>query len=284
MLGLVGLSAAVGSALGWVGYDLLRRELGRYHAPWLLVAGVTLVAVPPLAGVVLALGVPLPATGYWLPASVSVGLNVAANYGFFLALSQSGLAATLPVLSLTPLLAALLGGLLAGDALSPQLLAGSLLAMAGGLALGWHGEGLRLTPGSRTMAGVALLWSLALVVDRRAVLAADSWFHALVLHSGVALGALLALRSRGELGRLRDLRRTPGLLLGAVGAGALALVLQLEALRTVPIGWVETLKRALGGVGALAAGAWIYREPVKLRHGVAVALLLGGLALALLAP
>ncbi len=282
MLGFSGMEALLASALGWAGYDLLRRELGRFHAPWLLVAGVTLAALVPLGIVVLGLGEGLPHSGYWVPALLSVGLNLGANYGFFLALSQSGMAVTLPVLSLTPLLAALLGRLVGGETLDERLLLGAALAVLGGIVLGWQGTGFQLERGSRTMLGVAVLWSLALLLDRKAVHAGSTWFHALVLHAGVAGGALIALGRRKELQRLRDLRQTPLLLLGAVGIGALALVLQLEALQSVPIGWVETVKRGVGGLVALAGGAWLYREEVGIRHLLALILLLAGLALAFL--
>lgn len=282
MFELTGRNALILSALGWAAYDLMRRELSRVHPPWLLVAGVTLLALSPLGLVVWWLESRPPSPEYWAPALLSVLFNVAANYGFFQALSQSGMAATLPMLSLTPLLAALLGRFVGGEPVEARLLGGALLAVLGGLLLGWQGEGLRWNRGSALMLGVAVFWSFTLLLDRKAVGASSPWVHALVLHSGVALGSCVVLASRRELGRLSELRRTPGLLLAGVGVGALALVLQLEALMSVPVGWVETVKRAVGGVVALAGGAFLYGEPVGLRHVLAVSLLLFGFALALL--
>ncbi len=273
---------AAAAAVGWALFDLLRRALADRLSAWSLVAATTLGALP-----LLALGTALDgdwtlAPGYWLPGLASVALNVAANFGYFRSLQMSPLSVTLPMLSFTPMFASALGAIVLGEELSARALGGALLVVFGGLALGLKEGGLRFEPGSAVMLGVALLWSATLLLDKRAMDFASPYLHALVLNLGVAAGGVCALVLSRRTRELGVAGRHAGLLTLAIAVGALALVVQLLALREMPVGVIETVKRGVGGLSAVAFGRWLYGEPVTLRKIGAILLMTAGVALLLL--
>lgn len=291
------LSAAVllalAAAIGWSLFDLERRYLSARVEAMALVAWVTLGALPPLAIWALGSGAAgaLRADGaYWLPAVGSVALNLAANYAYFRSLQLSPLSRTLPMLSFTPAFAAVLAALFLGERLGLSAVSGLLLVVAGALLLTLRsGSGLRglftgliEDRGCRLMVGVAFLWSAALLLDKRALASGTPHLHALVLNGGVAVGALAVLALRGDLGQLGTLRGSGWLLLLAVATGALALACQLVALGGVPVGFLETVKRGVGGVLAVVWGRTLLAEPVTAAKVAAVGLMTLGVALVLL--
>jgi len=273
---------AAAAALGWALYDVARRALATHLSAWVLVASTTLGALPLLAGWALWAGEWRLEHAYWLPALASVALNVAANFCYFRAFQMAPISITLPMLSFTPLFASLLGAVFSGDAIGPREAAGALLVVLGGLALGLRAGGLRFEPGSAMMLAVAFLWSATLLLDKRALELASLQIHALVLNAGVALGGVAALLL---LGRVRDLRAVAGHWGGltvAVAIGVSALALQLYALRELPVGIVETIKRGVGGLSAVLLGRLIYAEEITVRKVAAVVLMAIGVALILL--
>jgi len=273
---------AAAAALGWALYDVARRALASHLGAWVLVAATTLGALPPLLGWALLAGDWRIAASYWVPALASVALNVAANFCYFRAFQMAPISVTLPMLSFTPLFAALLGAVFLGETIGARAAAGAVLVVLGGLALGLREGGLRFEPGSAMMLAVAFLWSATLLLDKRALALASLQVHALVLNAGVAAGGLVAL---ALLGRSRDLRAVGGHWGGlavAVAIGASALALQLYALRELPVGIVETIKRGVGGLSAVVLGRLIYAEAITLRKLAAVALMAVGVALLLL--
>ena len=255
-----------------------------------LVAWVTAGAVPPLLLWVLLTPGRSPDLGYLAPAAATVALNVVANFAYFRALQLSPLSRSLPMLSFTPAFAALLGAVFLGERIGAQGLCGLGLVIAGALALtlqperGFAGlySGLRSERGSRWMIGVAFLWSVTLLLDKRALGHASPQLHALVLNAGVAVGAFSILALRGQFSALAAIRRSEGLLVGTVLVSALALGTQLVALGQVDLGVLETVKRGVGGLLAVVFGAAIFSETVTRWKLVAIVLLTAGVALLLL--
>ncbi len=276
------LALAVAAALGWAGFDVARRALAARMSAWSLVVWVTAGALPLIALWALQAGDWRLERAYWAPALASVALNVAANFGYFRAFQLAPLSVTLPMLSFTPLFAALLGAAALGERLEARAGVGALLVVAGGLALGLRPDGLRFERGSAWMLGVALLWSVTLLLDKRALVAVSPFVHALVLNGGVALAGLGALALGARLGELRALRGNAGRLLAAVAVGACALTLQLLALAELPVGVLETIKRGLGGLAAVIVGRALFAEPLTGRKLGAIALMTVGVGLILL--
>jgi len=281
---------AIAAAFGWSLLDLLRRFLAAHLPALPLVGLVTLGAIPPLL-VWLAFSGPQHAgPGYAPFAAGSVALNLAANFAYFRSLQLSPLSKTLPMLSLTPAFAALLGALFLGERLLARELAGLAAVVLGALLLtlrrgrGFAGivEGLVEERGARWMIGVAFLWSATLLLDKEALAHATPQLHALVLNAGVAAGAIVGLAARGEAGALSRIRGHLPLYFAAVLVSAAALGAQLVALGKVPLGYLETVKRGLGGVLAVAWGRLFFAEPVTTPKLAAVALMTVGVGLLVL--
>lgn len=278
------------AAAAWSLFDLERRFLSARVEAMALVAWVTLGALPPLAVWAWASGQQHLESAYWLPAAGSVGLNLLANFLYFRSLQLSPLSQTLPMLSFTPPFAAVLAAVFLGERLGIRPVVGLVLVVLGALLLtlrpgrGWRGlfAGLYSDRGCRLMVAVAFLWSATLLLDKRALAAGTPHLHALILNGGVAAGALAVLAARRDLSRLASLRGSVWLLLLAVATGALALGSQLVALGSVPVGFLETVKRGVGGVLAVLWGRSFFAEPVTAAKFSAVAMMTLGVGLVVL--
>jgi drug/metabolite transporter (DMT)-like permease len=273
---------AAAAALGWALYDVARRALSSHLSAWVLVAATTLGALPLLLGWALFAGDWHISAAYWAPGLASVALNVAANFCYFRAFQMAPISVTLPMLSFTPLFASLLGALFLGETIGGREAAGALLVVLGGLALGLRAGGIRFEPGSAMMLAVAFFWSATLLLDKRAMALTSLQIHALVLNAGVAVGGLIALAVVGKVRELRAVAGHWGGLAAAVAIGASALAIQLYALRELPVGIVETIKRGVGGLSAVLLGRLLYAEEITLRKLGAVAMMAAGVALILL--
>ncbi|MBP7589397.1 MAG: DMT family transporter [Thermoanaerobaculia bacterium] len=281
---------ALVASFAWSLFDLERRFLSMRIEAMALVAGVTLGAVPPLAIWAWFSGPQQAQAAYWLPATGSVLLNLWANFAYFRSLQLSPLSQTLPMLSFTPAFAAVLSAIFLGERLGLRPVCGLFLVVGGALLLTLRsGSGLRgffvgllEDRGCRLMVGVAFLWSAALLLDKQALALATPHLHALYLNGGVAAGALIALAAQRDLGKLGALRGSGWLLLLAIATGAVAIASQLVALGSVGVGFLETVKRGVGGVLAVIWGRALLAEPVTLAKVVAVGLMSLGVGLVVL--
>ncbi len=290
------LLTILGAAGGFAVLDLLRRLLTDRVAVVPLLLALVAGALPIFAlWTVLSWPIEV-APGYVLPGVGSALVNVAANLGFLHAMRLSGLGATIPLLSLTPVFASLLSIPLLGQLPTDRQWLGVLLVVGGALQLqaagGETGEGSRglgswrrLSPrvllrerGGLWMMLVALLWSLTLPLDKLAIDASAPPFHGLILHIGVLLGALPLLAFGENRKGLTEVRANLPLIALAVLCGAAALGLQLLALESVLAGLVETLKRGLGSVAALVFGARFFGESLDRWKVVGVAMMALGVA------
>lgn len=278
------LLAAVGFAL----LDLFRKLLaGRLRVVpllFLLTAGV----VPVYLLWFLVEGAPLPRPGYWTPALASVVINVLANLLYLRAVHLGEFSRTIPLLSLTPVFTAVVSVPLLGEVPGARQGAGIVLVVFGAVWLqrGSAGQGERLRSGipasAWMMLAVAVLWSSTTPLDKLAMQHGTASLHATVLHVGIAVALGVWLLARGEFGGIRDVRSSPWLLLGALCASAVALAAQLLALERVFAAFLETLKRGWGGLAALVLGWLVFSEPLTWRKSLAVAVMIGGVAMLLL--
>ena len=232
-----------------------------------------------------------PSTAYWAPGLASTLINVAANLAFIEALRRSPLSLTIPLLSLTPVFTSITAIPLLGEVpdLRQWLGIGAVVIGAFWLNFSRNAPNVSLAwkaflkePGSRLMIGVALMWSLAMPLDKMAVMASSPSFHGIVLNVGVVLALIIIALMRGSLGDFRDLGNRPGLLLAAVLVSVAALALQLLAIKLVWVGFVETMKRGVGSFLALLWGRLIFDEAFEPQRFVAVGLMGAGVALILL--
>jgi len=281
-----GILAALAAAFGWALYDLARRFLSSRMSAWTLVVWTTLPALPLIAAWGFAARDWRIESGYLVPGLASALLNVAANFLYFRAFQLSPLSVTLPMLSLTPVFASVLGLVALGEPISARTMGGIACVVFGAFRLTVGSDDRRLAArverGSVLMALVALCWSATLLLDKLALRHSSPPTHALVLYAGVALGGLVALAARGSFRELGELRGNVAIMAAAIGVGIGALAAQLFAIRLAEIGLVETLKRGVGGVLAVVWGRAFFREAVTGAKLLALAFLIVGVALILL--
>jgi len=280
------------SSVAWSGLDLTRKLLAARMRPLPLLFLLAALPTPVYLAWMWADGAPSVPPGYWLPGLASVALNVAANLAFLRSVALSPLSATIPLLALTPVFAALLAVPLLGEQPSPRQWAGVLAVVAGALllnarrgeagSLGGLWGAFRREPGAPLMAAVALLWSAATALDKLAMLAAGAPFHATVLNAGVAAATLGLLAAGRRLGELRGWTRSLGGFAAALVFSVVGLAGQLLALRVLEVGVVETVKRSLGFILAVVLGRLAFGEPVTRHKLLAVAAMAAGVALILI--
>ena len=288
-LSLYALALIVVGSFAYAATDLLRKLLAAEIRPLPLLFFITAGPAPLFAAwLALAGGSEIDA-GYIVPGGVSVALNVVSNVAFLEAVRLGQLSTTIPYLSLTPVFTTLLAVPLLGERPAPVQLLGILVVVVGAFRLSTGGGDAAVggasahdRKGMLLMVGVALLWSLAIPLDKLAITSSSPAFHGLVLNLGVAVATLGLLAARGRLGELRVPRVHWVRLLVLVVLSMAALALMLVALTLTWAGLVETLKRAIGSVLALALGRWFFAERVTAAKVVAVGLMSGGVALILL--
>ena len=278
---MLAISWLLVAALAWVATDSLRKGLatpvGTVPLSVLLAFG-SLVAFLPwwaFTG-----GGPEP--GYALPAAISLAANTAATLLMLMALERGQLSVVVPMLALTPVLSALGEWLVGRAPLVAAQWVGVGLVVAGALGLQLRDKGLRASPAALMAFAVALLFSTTAVTDALAVEHAPPSAHAVVQTAGIAVllgGFLLA---RGEGSRLLPpvglrLRTT-----AAMASFGLAYGAQLVAVQELPASLVETVKRAIGMIGALVLGRLLFGERLTAARVAAVVAMAGGVGLVLL--
>ena len=280
------------TALGWALFDVARKRLALAVPPMALTVWLPLGQVPLLALWAVWAGPGALPTASVAPMLASMALNVLGLLGFMQAVRWSPLSLTIPLLSFTPVATSLLAWAFRGQVPTLAQIGGAALVVAGAIALA-HGSGsgqglsafLR-DRGVRRMAGAALAWSLTAILDQVALERGAGALYAplLSLGVGVMLGAVMLLRRQGGLLKeaFVQLRRLPLLAPATFTLGAVALAVQLEALRHAPVGFIETVKRGTGMAAAILFGRLVFHEPVNPAKLAAVALMTTGVALVVL--
>ncbi|WP_430462696.1 EamA family transporter [Thalassolituus sp. LLYu03] len=257
------------SALAWSVFDLIRKKLASTARPLSLAIWFALGVTPFYAGLWLFSGAALPQSSYWLPGLISVLAAAIASVSYIRALSVGRIAMLVPVLSFTPVVAALLSWVLLGDTLTLwQVVAIAVIVLAifllhGGTALLVNPAAAG--PGFGLMLLVSLCWGVVIVLDKWALASAAVFFHGMVQSGGMALLLWLALiKSDGvRNGGWRPVYNGPlWLLLVALLVFLTAVSSQWFALSSVHPGIVETVKRGTGILGAALWGVWFFQESV----------------------
>jgi drug/metabolite transporter (DMT)-like permease len=285
---LPAFAAIAVASLGWAALDALRKALTAHVRPVPLAALLAAGQLPLFATWVFLSGETRVAAGYVLPGAATIALNVAANLLFLHAVHVSPLSATIPFRSFTPVFATAFSAVVLGERPDPSDLAGIVLVVLGGLFvnLRWDGAArsaaLLREPGSLMMTGVALLWSLTSVLDKRALAFAGVPTHAAIQCGGVALVLLLVLAARGRLADLRVRAPARGRLAFALVAAGVGLSFQFLALRLTLVGLVEALKRSIGMLFAVGVGRLAFGEPLTAGKIAGVILMSTGVALIVL--
>ncbi len=288
---LSSLLLVVVCGLAFSGLDLARKGLSTRMPPLPLLAYFAVGQVPAFALWVVWADATGPAPGYYAPALGSAALNLLANLAFLESVRRSPLSLTIPLLSLTPVFTLLLAIPLVHELPTGTQALGTVLVVAGAFALHLDAGGGGLTgtaralarePGSAFMAGAALFWSLSLPLDKLAIERASPPVHGLVLNVAVGIAALVMLAARRRLAELRAARGCWRLLAAAIGITTVALAAQLLAMVRVWVSVIETLKRAIGNLMALALGRAVFGERFTPARLLAALVMAAGVALILL--
>jgi len=275
----LGLLLAVLSAVAWSAFDAFRKILVAHVAP------VPLTAV--LAGAPLPLWLAwalidgsVPTAAYIGPGIVVLLLNLGACLLFFEALRRADLIATIPLLALTPVFAAVLGVIFLDQLLAAPVWAGIMLVCAGAVGLNAGGAGvlvaLRSGSGPALMVATAALWAGTAVFDRLCLEHASIAAHCSIQSVALTVALGIWLATRGEVGAMWNVRKAPWAFVGGVLVSFVALALQLWAILGVEVGVVEAVKRATGTVLALGVGRVVFGEQVDARRIVAVLAMAAG--------
>lgn len=282
---MIGFSFGVAAALCWAALDVVRKAVAGKASPSALAAFLLIGQLPFLAAWAAYDQTWITGAAYWPPAVASMAMNAVANVLFMRSVQLSPLSRTVPFLSLTPVLSALVAIPLLGEVPGPMHWAGISLVVLGALVLNsdltdsWW-KSLSHEKGAPYMIAVAFLWACSTALDKRALGHASPASHAFLLSGGSAAILLTWILSSGKQGELRQVVEAPkGLLVGLVGFSVAALALQMVALQWLWVAVVETLKRAVGVFGSVVFGRLFFGEPITSRKVAAVVLMVAGTTL-----
>ena len=285
------IALLIGCSIAFSFSDLFRKLLASWVTPLPLLFALSAGMVPVFAGWYWFEGAAAPEASYWIPGLGSTILNVASNLALLEAVRRSPLSLTIPLLSLTPVFTSILAIPVLGEVPGPRQWVGIATVVAGAFWMNLDLGELSLRnawrtfssePGSRLAVVVALLWSLAMPLDKIAVLSSSPAFHGLILSSGVGVAVVLLAWLRGSLGRFRELLIRPGLVLAGLGVSILAIALQLVAIAIVWVGLVETMKRGIGSLLSQVWGRLVFNERLEPQRLLGVLAMAVGVALILL--
>jgi drug/metabolite transporter (DMT)-like permease len=306
---VVGFLLAVGSSLCWTSFDVTRKHVGQAMSATAVVAGVMLFHAPVIAPFVAAaeagiqpsgeltkiLFVEVPSMGWTYAglASMSVLMNIAANFLFLRAVQISPLGLTTPYLAFTPIFSTLPALIVYGEEPTGWGIAGIVTVCLGAFFLnpgsdqdGWMApiKALWTERGSIYMLIVAGLWSITPVIDKRAgQLTAPLW-HTLILGLGLAAAFIgyRLVRDRGGGELWEEVSRDPFWLFASAVFAVGAMSLQLGSYEFIEIAYVETIKRAIGVTGGVLAGYVFFDEEDLGQRLVASAIMSVGVGMVLL--
>lgn len=252
-------------------------------------------AVPGLLLLPLAILYPIPAVplSFWLLIAILVPFELLAMWLYMLAIRDYPLHLTLPYLAFTPVFNILTGFVVLHETVSLPGLAGIILVVVGAYFLngdqaGGRGWLLPLTRiirnrGSIYMLIVAMIYSLTSVLGKRAMQYATPLsfgpFYFLLLGALIVAGVGCRRPGRevirGLFGRWRQLFMVGGCM-------AVMIVTHFLAIARVEVAYFTSLKRTSLLFGILY-GFLLFKEPHPLRHLLAGALMVAGVAMIVIA-
>lgn len=301
----LGVGLAAGSAVAWSILDVARKKIGEDSRATSAMAWLSLLQLPVLAPLlligallspehqsVLFPALPSLSSAYGWRLGASIALNILANLLFLRAVQISPLSLTTPYLSFTPAFTAILAIFFYAEVPSTWGWCGIATVCLGAFFLnGGDGGGplaalkaLWKERGSLYMLGVAVIWSVTSVLDKGASEQAGALWHTAALAIALTI-AFMGWRvvADGAIAPLtRELRSSPRWYVAGGLFGGAAMVLQFISYESLDIAYVETVKRAIGVLLAMAAGYWFFDERDIKRRLFAALLMVAGVAMILL--
>lgn len=239
-------------------------------------------------------GFPEIGSGYFMTATISIALNIAANFLYLRAVQISPLSLTTPYLAFTPVFTALVALIFLGEVPSNWGWIGILIVCAGAFSMnpGDSKDGI-LAPikalwterGSFYMLIVALIWSFTPVLDKSSTGNSSPIWHTMFLAVGVGLSFTVGriVRDRGPRKLLAEISTIPLFVALAATFAIGAMTFQLASYEYIDVAYMETVKRALGVIGSILAGYFWFGERNITRRLISAGIMCIGVALILIA-
>lgn len=224
---------------------------------------------------------------YAAPGIAAALIGLAANLLLITAVRQSPLSLMIPLLGAIPAVTAIFSGFIIGEWPSPlQTLGIGLVTIgivtlyvppSGKFSFGTLWKSVRQERGTRPMAGVVILWSLAPPLDKICVGLSSVGAHGLIQLSliGAATGLWILLVGGRRAFVIPSPARRP--LIGAAMSAGLAYGFQLAAYQIALVAIVELFKRAIGMVGSLFLGRIMFGEQITSPKILGIAVMAIGL-------
>jgi drug/metabolite transporter (DMT)-like permease len=266
----MGLLFASLSALLYVALDVLRKLLGQKMAPVPVAIGLNMGALPVFISALVATGPHTWDSTFATVATLLAGTQAIASLLYVQAITLSPLSLTVPYLSVTPVVSALVALVMVNEV--PHLLGavGIVLVAGGTLALQADDYTQFRTlvaapfsePGSWRMLIVAVLWSVTTPLNKIAIAHGSEALLAgwIAVGSAVLLGGWWGIGLAGHVPAQESFSlRTASLLAFAALLVAGAVLCQFFAYRELLVAYVETLKR-FGSLLTVVIGTLAFGE------------------------
>lgn len=252
------------ASFAWVLFDICRKRLVETHHPLFVGLIFSLMTLPIYLTYWFVSGAQFPKeSSYFGLASISGVLAAIGAVSFIAALGRGRFSLLVPVLSLTPLVAAIINALLFSVVLS--WLAYLLIAICVFATFQLLGNGFRVTePGAGLMLLTTLSWGACICIDQYALQLTHVSFHALwvnIVMVCILSIALLFNRTAVEFPKVYN----RFWLFGLIGFSA-AVLLQFNALIFLDASTVEAVKRAISILSAMLIGRIIFGEHLARHH------------------
>ncbi len=269
---------------------MTRKHLSQQWQPLPLAFALNLGVVPLYLLLWLGSGAGMAEVSYWPAGLTSVVLASVAAVAFVAALKSGELSRLIPVLALTPVIAALAGWLMLDEQLTLlQWLAMliTVIAIVGVQASVKGGVNGSVKGSLHRVSGkpfllmllVAVCFGLVVVTDKIALQHGPMMMHGVVQGAGVSLLlGTLVLRQRPAFSGRQFVSLLPALLLFSI-----AVLGQWFALLNLEAGVVELVKRSIGIIGALLLGRLLFHEQIT-RSQVLWSILITGMIAIMLSP
>lgn len=267
------LTFVIGAGLGWTFFDFARRRVGEVVPAVPAVIFIMLIQTMvnlPFGGVLEPLAQD---SAWWSIATASILTNAIANVFFVMGVQRAPFTLGVPLLSLTPALAATIGTVFHSENLTVQQWVGVVVVVSFALWLGWRGESRKLTPrevgGLGMMATTALLWAITPFFDRACTRSGEVRLTVYVASQclGVALvllvpGLLMTGHRAAILNTAKRYREWWKWGLIAAVAASVGLYFQIKGINTGAVGLFEAFKRSTTLLLSLGLGFFALKEPM----------------------
>ena len=218
------------------------------------------------------------------------GLNILAFTLYFRAIKTADLSLTVPLVTLTPLFLLVTSPIIVGEQPTELDAVGVILLIVGSYVLNLNpSHGVTIAPlkaiinnaGSRTMVGVAFIWSITSNFDKVGTLNSSALFWGTSLFSAIAIGMVPFVIQRiwqtGLAAIVTPLKVQAKFVILAGFFIAIGVSLQFAALTMAPVAQVIAVKR-MSALISVSLGYLLFGEVGLRERFLGAAIMVGGVA------